>query len=159
MEQTINGRTINGPCACACGHPVNSPTSRFRPGHDQRWVGQTANEILAAKASTDDIRLFRAEAHLKTQSGALQAKVWNKVEKAWPKILKQAKAKQTRMQPAADEFGGQSTEEIKPLTVKIGRWTYPLSHDAKGFPVRNTKRDGSGEWVALEMPARIEVAA
>lgn len=39
---------------------------------------------------------------------------------------------------------GDKTEEA--FEVKIGRWTYPAKH-LLGMDVRNTKRDGSGEWV------------
>jgi hypothetical protein len=33
--------------------------------------------------------------------------------------------------------------------VKIGRWTYPARTDGTNT-VRNTKRDGSGEWIAVQ---------
>lgn len=39
-------------------------------------------------------------------------------------------------------------EETYP--VKIGRWTYPTRQSTQGVQQRNTKRDGSGEWVAYE---------
>jgi hypothetical protein len=34
-------------------------------------------------------------------------------------------------------------------TVKVGRWTYPAEQDAQGT-IRNTKRDGTGEWVKAD---------
>lgn len=37
-------------------------------------------------------------------------------------------------------------------TVKVGRWTYPAEQDAHNT-IRNTKRDGSGEWVAIDAAA------
>lgn len=37
-------------------------------------------------------------------------------------------------------------------TVKLGRWIYPARQHAEGDPgtFRNTKKDGSGQWVELE---------
>lgn len=36
----------------------------------------------------------------------------------------------------------------KESEVKVGRWTYPARIFTDGSVERNTKRDGSGEWVA-----------
>lgn len=33
--------------------------------------------------------------------------------------------------------------------IKVGRWDYPARTFANGAQERNTKRDGSGEWVAV----------
>jgi hypothetical protein len=35
-------------------------------------------------------------------------------------------------------------------TIKIGRWEYPATQASDGAVLRNTKRDGSGEMVAVE---------
>lgn len=43
-------------------------------------------------------------------------------------------------------------------TVKVGRWTYPAEQDAQGT-IRNTKRDGTGEWVKVDADAFVPDAA
>lgn len=167
MSQTINGRPVESyhNCGCGCEVPVNSPKSTFRPGHDQKWVGEMANLIVLARLTDNSATELGLSASLKLKSGALQAKVWNKVNKDLAKGVKKAKRNKAAIDSFDAEYGirannsFQGDELVAQEVVKIGRWTYPLSHDAQGFPVRNTKRDGTGEWVALELPARIEVAA
>lgn len=36
------------------------------------------------------------------------------------------------------------------VEVKVGRWTYPGRELVDGTTIRNTKRDGSGEWVNVD---------
>lgn len=36
----------NGNCACLCGSGLNHPRSTFLQGHDQRFVGQLATEVV-----------------------------------------------------------------------------------------------------------------
>ncbi|ASZ74366.1 hypothetical protein SEA_KINGBOB_52 [Arthrobacter phage KingBob] len=53
------------------------------------------------------------------------------------------------------EFEGKDTHIYTYSTVKVGRWEYPSRTSTQGFiggdvrtvTERNTKRDGSGEWV------------
>lgn len=46
-------------------------------------------------------------------------------------------------------------DDLAPVsTVKVGRWDYPAraarTEDGETYLVRNTKRDGSGEWVVFD---------
>ena len=58
---------------------------------------------------------------------------------------------------AADEADWEAAQEdLDPEyfaheDVKFGRWTYPARQDHEGNVQRNTKRDGSGEWVLFEV--------
>lgn len=141
MESRINGIPVSAlvSCGCGCGANTNSPKSTFRPGHDQRWVGTMARAVIEAKLENDSLMERRLSQQIKYKSGALQGKVWLKVSKDWEAAMKKAKAKQARMQAAANEIGVES--------VKVGRWEYPAKMNDKGLLFRNTKRDGSGEWI------------
>lgn len=44
----------------------------------------------------------------------------------------------------------ETTQDETPLEVKIGRWIYPARRTEAGLE-RNTKRDGSGEWVEADV--------
>lgn len=107
-------------CGCGCGNPVKSAKSIYVPGHDARHAGLIAREAIATGNAQPVYAL----------SGALQAKALRMIERATTKAVKPAKVE---FAPADD--------------VKVGRWTYP-ARVVDGNLVRNTKRDGSGEWVA-----------
>lgn len=50
----------------------------------------------------------------------------------------------------ADIEAQDEAEWAETFPVKIGRWTYPTRQSTTGTQERNTKRDGSGEWIAYE---------
>lgn len=149
--------TSAGKCACGCGKGVTSKVN-FRPGHDARMVSQlvslvvrggTKSEPVAPTTFTkdevakitgrDDIQeridnaAYLVQVHF---SDALSGKFVNAAMSAWAKYDKPARAK---VEPALIEG-----------TTKIGRWTYPCRRTANGVMVeRNTKTNGTGEWVAV----------
>ena len=45
------------------------------------------------------------------------------------------------------------------FTVKVGRWEYPAKMNNLGLVWRNTKRDGSGEWIRHTEKGRYVSAA
>lgn len=60
-----------------------------------------------------------------------------------------------RAEREADIAAADEAEDLSPVgEVKVGRWTYPAkaarTADGEVYVVRNTKRDGSGEWVAYD---------
>lgn len=159
-EFLINGTPVQqlGFCACDCNKLVNGPRAIFRPGHDQKLVSRLAFEMKVAFGSGDDAAVYRLEQIAKSYSAGLQGKLHTAFTNAKRNTLAAAKIRQKAMfrVAALDDL----TTALSPDQVaRIGRWTYPIRDNAEGLRERNTKRDGSGEWVALQLPARIEVAA
>lgn len=150
MEQTINGHAVGSlaDCGCGCGNMTNSPKSVFRPGHDQKLVSKLAYEMKVAFGSGDDVSVFRLEHQARLYSPALQGKIHNAFTKAKQNTRKAA----TERRKALHEIAAlddliKAFDVVTPMTVKIGRWEYPAKLNDKGLVLRNTKRDGSGEWV------------
>lgn len=109
-------------CNCGCGTPTRKTGSLYVPGHDARHAGLVARAIVSGdKAARIDV----------LPSTALRAKAANMVSRMTAKPAKSAKA---------------TVKSVEP--VKVGRWTYPAMRKG-GVILRNTKRDGSGEWVAV----------
>lgn len=115
-------------CACGCGEKVASKTN-YRPGHDARHASTLARAAVGTGPS------FARDLFKALPSPALQAKasaMLGRLEAKAAKPSKSAKATEWR-------------EGI----VMVGRWDYPARQDNHGERVeRNTKRDGSGEWIS-----------
>lgn len=110
-------------CADGCGTPLVRKTSRYAPGHDARHAGEVAR-IVAETGNRKALDLLA--------SPALKAKAAKMVDRLASKsAARSAKATATASVP----------------DVKVGRWTYPARRNGKVIE-RNTKRDGSGEWIA-----------
>lgn len=106
-------------CLCGCNQTVNGQ-SFYRPGHDAKHKGVVARRVVAS-GNYDLLNTLPSEA-LRAQAREMVRKI--NLKKA-PKEI-----------------------EVKDLEIKIGRWTYPVKFEG-GNLVRNTKRDGSGDWEAL----------
>ncbi|QJD50038.1 hypothetical protein SEA_RASOVI_64 [Microbacterium phage Rasovi] len=135
-------------CLCGCGQNT-SAKANYRPGHDAAHVSVLLADFIA-KGDLSQVALKPYLAAL--PSDALKIKLQKAVDNfAAKKAPKPAKAKTEWVDCDTDDY-------------KIGRWVYPvqvlmyvMSADLKpgqeseylGFR-RNTKRDGSGEWVELE---------
>jgi hypothetical protein len=120
-QQAIN-------CLCYCGLQT-SRNRLYLPGHDARHASDVAKRILAGEDKTKALN--------ELGSDALRAKAIQQVARTQVKATVRA-VKAQAQNPAV---------EVEP--VKIGRWVYPARRDAHGVIVRNTKTDGSGEWVAV----------
>lgn len=130
MTRTASTTVTARLCSCGCGNPVSKAKSLYAPGHDARHAGLVAREAVhsafADRMITD---------HLPTI--ALQAKARAMVERL------QVKAQAQTVKAEAKAAVERSVEP-----VKVGRWTYPAMRKGSTL-LRNTKRDGSGEWVAV----------
>lgn len=126
-------------CKCGCGELANKDRD-YRPGHDARHAGNIGRAMAAEFALG---HADKAEALvLQLPSAALRAK-------ARGVALKAAEGKTRRPKAAPKAARTKVAKDVRVLgTVKAGRWTYPAMMDAKGGVVRNTKRDGSGDWKA-----------
>lgn len=109
-------------CLCRCGEPVGK-RSNYRPGHDARHAGHVG------RALADGVDLLD-----KLPTEALRNKARG--------IANKAKARESVKKPATVPDENMYTIG----EVKVGRWTYPAQFHATKT-LRNTKRDGSGEWV------------
>lgn len=115
-------------CSCGCGNVVRKAGSLYVPGHDARHAGLVAREVIGG-APLDLLKAL--------PSNALRAKAANMVNAVTAKA--EAKAASPKSGKPVIETAGE---------VKVGRWTYP-ARLVDGLMERNTKRDGSGEWVAV----------
>lgn len=135
-EVEVRGTKFRG-CACNCGQPVTS-RSTYRPGHDARHAGQVARDAVQAfrdgQGAVDSIEFYT---ELQSRP-ALVAKARRMALGIVAKAEGKKAAKTGRSTPAQEMTG----------EVKVGRWTYPARMTIAGKAQRNTKRDGSGEWVA-----------
>ena len=130
-QVTINGSAFKG-CACHCGQPVPS-RSTYRPGHDARHAGDVARAAVEAHRAglgAVDTEQFYAEL-------ANRPALKDKAVRIALGIV--AKDEATKTTPAQEMTG----------EAKVGRWTYPARMTIAGKAQRNTRRDGSGEWIAL----------
>lgn len=126
-------------CKCGCGEQANKDRD-YRPGHDARHAGNIGREMAARRATSPDEAVADLLAQL--PSAALRAKAEGVATKA-----AQGKTKRPKAAPKAART--KVAKDVRILgTVKAGRWTYPAMMDAKGGVIRNTKRDGSGDWKA-----------
>lgn len=150
-----------------------NPNSKatFRPGGDAAYVsyllGGIINEI--ADFSTDRLTagedfegyIRRITSDVVSPELAFSPALRAKFDRAAERILQNELDRQTRAdiraaKKAAKASKGEAvitTTEIAP--VKVGRWEYParevrISDSDQVNVERNTKRDGSGEWVAVE---------
>lgn len=123
-DATEKRAAATGSCKCGCGAPTSNSRRLYRPGHDARHAGQVARAIAAGQVTL-------ADGLAQLPSDALRIKARDMVARL------QAKA--------------QAAEPIVAETFKVkrGRWTYPAQRMSDGTEYRNTKRDGSGDWVRM----------
>jgi hypothetical protein len=156
-------------CKCGCKNPVNHPESIFRPGHDARFAGSIARQIVLSSIETEDGRNRREALFNTVPSAALQNKVMTMVfnleakadAKASRAARRSTKADDTvsALPPAAMVRVIENPTEAQRAegaaadpttgTAKVGRWDYPAYQNADGTTQRNTSRDGSGQWVPV----------
>lgn len=119
-------------CTCGCGSYTNHAKSLFLPGHDARMAGQVARAIVASTDTKANNELLAT-----LPSEALRRKAVDLVARWGAKADAKAKADEPRW--------------VKVAPVKVGRWEYPARRsEPAGEYQRNTKRDGSGEWVPVK---------
>jgi hypothetical protein len=137
-------------CFCGCEGTKKNPKSGkgeagFIQGHDQRLkgklirAGRNGAEVAVVAGALISTDAANAGRHLGLSPKGVAQVVAG--------IERPAKA------PAAAKPAAPAGEWLEDGTHKVGRWEYPR----RGFTVdgvvtewqRNTKRDGSGEWVAV----------
>jgi hypothetical protein len=154
-------------CQCGCGEATSSSRTAYKPGHDARHAGQVARDLAdfwkqngegVSHNMLDELGSDKLRAKAVAMAERLLVKTTKtpqdrKPSKAASKKA-DAKAVATIVAQEEAEHAAASTppepmwEETYP--VKVGRWTYPTRQSTTGTQERNTKRDGSGEWIAYE---------
>lgn len=155
-------KTAGRLCACGCGNPTGNV---FAPGHDARMVSLAVKATMATDRylglSTDTYNDMQAkidevasEIHERF-GGPLSAKYHAAAMNAWEREAAREQRRQERAARKAAKGKGKGPKTDGEFgqhpDVKIGRWTYPARvRLSDGRVERNTKRDGSGEWVEYE---------
>lgn len=156
-------------CNCGCGEATSSSKTNYKPGHDARHVGIVARDIASSAqpffervTSDEDLpsEKLRAKAHAMAER--LLAKATKTPQDRKPQSegkAKKADKKATAALVAQEEIAHAAEEASKvpepmwndDVTVRVGRWDYPARYqileDGSSKVERNTKRDGSGEWI------------
>lgn len=145
-------------CRCGCKARTQNSSSVYLPGHDARHAGQVARAAAARVIETTPtgrpltFAVIDDEDMLDGLSPALKAKATAHIQRLLEKAANKSE-KAARVAAQAEGIVQAHKSAQKVGSVKIGRWTYPV-RNAAGLAQRNTKRDGSGEWVAVE-PSQI----
>ncbi|QLF82743.1 hypothetical protein SEA_CICADA_63 [Microbacterium phage Cicada] len=154
MNASTQPQTVNRiDCLCGCGQNTG-PKANYRPGHDAAHVSVLLGDFIA-KGDLSQVALKPYLAAL--PSDALKIKL--------QKAVDNFAAKKAGKKPRAAKVERTEWVEVDTDEYKLGRWTYPVQAlmikegIEPAYPGeeseykelrRNTKRDGSGEWVALE---------
>lgn len=160
MESLINGiaATLYDECECGCNNLTRSPEAKFLPGHDQRLVSRIAQDLAHARISEDYAKVTFIVGEQAQRWPNLSDKIENAAWKLEAKLVKQAQKRSKQLHAAVEDLDAE-LETTGELTVKVGRWEYPAKMNNLGLVWRNTKRDGSGEWIRHTEKGRYVSAA
>lgn len=160
MESLINGiaATLYDECECGCNNLTRSPEAKFLPGHDQRLVSRIAQDLAHARISEDYAKVTFIVGEQAQRWPNLSDKIENAAWKLEAKLVKQAQKRSKQLHAAVEDLDAE-LETAGELTVKVGRWEYPAKMNNLGLVWRNTKRDGSGEWIRHTEKGRYVSAA
>lgn len=140
-------------CLCGCKFATINPTANYRPGHDASHVSNLLG-ALAAKTggfSQDDVDALKVQ----LPSPALRVKFQTAADKLMER--RAAKALKTAMKIA--KKSEREWQDIDHTVAKVGRWTYPIRElviitetgdQPTGRFQRNTKTNGTGEWIDID---------
>lgn len=133
-------------CLCGCAQPTINPAANYRPGHDASHVSNLM-AVIAQKSggfSQDDVNTLKVQ----LPSPALKVKFQNAADRLADRRAGKSKPKNPG-----------TWMDVDHTVARVGRWTYPIQELVVTTPTgdqptgrfqRNTKRDGSGEWVEIE---------
>ena len=160
MESLINGiaATLYDECECGCNNLTRSPEAKFLPGHDQRLVSRIAQDLAHARISEDYAKVTFIVGEQAQRWPNLSEKIENAAWKLEAKLVKQAQKRSKQLHAAVEDLDAE-LETTGELTVKVGRWEYPAKMNNLGLVWRNTKREGSGEWIRHTEKGRYVSAA
>lgn len=141
----------------------------YRPGGDAQHVSALVRELALDALSnnnSEDVYKIEPGTEIKVDpemaeaalallpSQALQNKLrWaiRNIETGQSRVLRRVAAEYGYKFTRANHRGTTPAGDVKgyaETTIKQGRWEYPARKYTDGSIERNTKRDGTGEWVA-----------
>lgn len=136
-------------CGCGCDANV-SGKSLYKPGHDARHAGQIARQILTvrpeSKAARDALLDALPTPALRDKASAL-ADLW--IAKADAKVERE-KERADRAAAKAEAKAAKTPEWTDIDPVKVGKVEYPARQHRDGHVERNSKKDGSGNWLPVK---------
>lgn len=169
MDASQNTQTTAGNCRCGCEQPVSS-RSLYRQGHDAKHVSNllaATKEVAHTEHDISGFEEFVRTATAKLPTDRLQAKYTSAVTR-WLYSQFDRDANQDRRSDGHHAYwfsfhpddvlqhmgweapaGCDTDPSVTPADdIKVGRWTYPARR-FDGVLQRNTRRDGSGDWVEV----------
>lgn len=148
-------------CLCGCGSALNGKKSQYRPGHDARHAGNIARILVEMRNEGKPADQLNAMVE-RLGSTTLQTKALGMAHRLEQKAIRKddaklpADRKPKASKSAADVVAAEEAAHAESQitadgdSIKIGRWEYPTASKPGSDRVyRNTKRDGSGEWVEV----------
>lgn len=144
-------------------------SGNYRPGGDAQHVSALVREIAldALVHTSGDAKTIEPGVKFNTDSAMVNAALqllpsqalrdkllWavRNIETGKSRVLRRLGAEHGYTFKRARAASAPTTDEgvpgYKEGTIKVGRWEYPSRKYTDGSVERNTKRDGSGEWVA-----------
>lgn len=146
-------------CFCGCEELKTNQKAKtsFLQGHDQRLIGK----LIRAGRDGVEVALVGGGVITSGSADIMAAHLLgdNGVAKVHAGISREAKPRKSRAKTSPAEAAAKAAAkpvEVEPEpeavhgSVKVGRWQYPAVRYSDGSVERNTKRDGSGEWVMAE---------
>lgn len=133
-------------CACRCGEHISGAgksKSKFAQGHDQKFVSWMGIRLASAMAEQDQDEIDQIRFVMESYPN-LEAKIESKAARTLG--MHNPFIEDT----VTDKASGRKPKIERLFNVKVGRWTYPAKLNEKGLTVRNTKRDGTGDWVRVD---------
>lgn len=130
-------------CACRCGEHISGvgkSKSKFAQGHDQKFVSWMGIRLASAMAERDQDEIDQIRFVMEAYPN-LEAKIESKAARTLGLYS---------LDTVTDRASGRKPKAEREFTVKVGRWDYPAKVNEKGLTVRNTKRDGTGDWVRVD---------
>ncbi len=141
-------------CLCGCNQVITTKAT-YKPGHDAAHVSYLLQGLINQEADhgresvTPELIKGQASA---LPSEALQAKYLRAADRLFNKPAKAPKATK-QADPLLVVEGLEILRWKDRQDVKVGRWYYPakdaVTTEGEQVTLRNTKRDGSGEWVVV----------
>lgn len=157
-------------CNCGCGEATSSAKTQYKPGHDARHASSIGKDLadfwkLNGEGVSHNMLDELGSDKLRAKAVSMAKRI---VEKPEAKITKSAaktpaKVQETSSESPQEVYGKTAAPAEEPMwteyetgiTARVGRWEYPgrryFDSDINEWLYeRNSKRDGSGEWLAAE---------
>lgn len=148
-HKTVDTTIAFRKCGCGCDDNV-SGKSMYKPGHDARHAGQVARQILTVRPESTtarDVLLDVLPTQALRDKAAALSDLW--IAKADAKVERE-KERADRAAAKAEAKAAKTPEWTDIDPVKVGKVEYPARQHRDGHVERNSKKDGSGNWLPVK---------